>query len=134
MAILMDSHWLYFFTTLFFAGLGNARVWYKHGRFLKRHWRYILIFVIVTLPITAFEYFARRWGAWNYYPNHVLNAHLFGAEIETYLFMALVAAALAGAAFTYAQAEDDRRAKKRSSKRRRLTPRKASLAAGAARR
>ncbi|HET9850760.1 MAG TPA: lycopene cyclase domain-containing protein [Candidatus Saccharimonadales bacterium] len=113
----MNSHWLYLYTTIFFAGIGNFRIWYRHGGFLKRHWKYIAVFVIITLPITVFEYFARRWGAWNYHPQHVLNIHVFGAEIETYLFMAMVAAALAGASFTYAQMEEHRKIKHRVKRR-----------------
>lgn len=120
----MSGHWLYVFTTLFFGGLGNFRVWYKHGGFLKRHWHYMAVFIVITLPITAFEYFARRWGAWNYWPEHVLNIHIFGAEIETYLFMALVACALAGATFAYAHYEDEGRKKLRSKRVSKTTPKR----------
>ncbi len=132
------SNYYYLIVTLFFGGLTNIRLWYSHGPFLKRHWGKIAAFVLATLPIAAIESVDLRWKAWAYDPSHTLHTKVFGAELETYIFMAVVAAGIGGATLAYAAREDESRnhrtKKAHIKKQQRSTLRRLFGAAGATRR
>jgi lycopene cyclase domain-containing protein len=103
------SNLSYLITVLIFAGGANVVIWTRNDEFLRSHRAFIVMFALLTTPFAAFESFALRWGAWEYNPQRVIDARLFGAQIESYLFMMLVSAAVAGATLVYAHREDGRR-------------------------
>lgn len=125
------GNFLYLFTIFAFAGAGNYLIWYERKKLLKKHWKFITAFVLLATPFAAWEAIAFRWNVYLYHPEHVFNKHILGAEVETYLFMALITAAAASATVIYLQEEARgqlkirhraRRHKRRSSKLRRLYP------------
>lgn len=129
----IDSHFLYLASLLVFA-MGSLLVIYcRERRILKKYEVIILLVVAISIPYAATDYFALKWGAWFYSPLHTLNLR-YPTEIEAYAFSAATAFIVASIGL-YQMAKIDRIKKRHSSKRRRLLKlRRASLAAGAARR
>lgn len=99
------SNFLYLFTIFAFAGAGNYLIWYERKKLLKKHWKFITGFVLLATPFAAWEAIAFRWNVYFYHSEHVLNKHIIGAEAETYLFMALITAAVVSATVIYLQEE-----------------------------
>ena len=103
-------------TIVIFCGLALAL--YVVGRLLRKKsamlpasdWKVILwtiiIFAIVTGPE---EYVALAWRIWTYNPERTFNKIFLGAEVETYLFITLVALVVSIATLVYARREDRKR-------------------------
>ena len=103
------SEFSYLITILVFGGVANAVLWWRNHTLLFKHRRFLLLFVIGTAPFAAFEGIALRWSAWMYAPDRTLHRNMLGAELESYLFMALVAAAVASATIVFASRENNNR-------------------------
>ncbi|TMC47705.1 MAG: hypothetical protein E6J20_19345 [Chloroflexi bacterium] len=99
----------YLFTILAFGGGSLVLIWLRGH--LRRYARFVLFFVVVTVPFAYFESFGLRWRAWAYNPARTIHRHFLGAEVESYLFMAFVSAAVASATLVYATREEARRRK-----------------------
>lgn len=99
------SNFLYLFTIFAFAGVGNYLIWYERKKLLKTHWKFLAVFVLLATPFAAWEAIAFRWNVYQYQSGHVFNKHILGAEAETYLFMALITAAVVSATLIYLQEE-----------------------------
>jgi len=103
-------------TILIFCGL--ALLLYIIGRLLRKKsamlpasdWKVIIwtiiIFAIITGPE---EYVALAWRTWTYNPERTFNTTFLGAEVETYLFITLVALVVSIATLVYARREDRKR-------------------------
>lgn len=79
-----SSHFLYLLSIALIGLPVLLTIWLKNERVLKKHEMVLLILIIIGFAYGSTEYFAIRWNAWHYFPNHVLGL-LFGAQIETYL-------------------------------------------------
>ena len=131
-----SSQLIYLGTIFFFAGLGNYALWRRNGRVLKKHWRFVLGFALLSMPVAYWDAVAQRWGAYQYNPNHTLYVQIHGGETETYFFLGGIVAAIAGATIVYAKREDIYHSrhgykKKYNRKQRSLRLRKVFGAAGA---
>src|SRR3989338_1429967 len=70
--------------------------------------------IFTTLLITAIatspgEWIALLWRTWTYNPDRTLHTTFLGAEVETYLFAALVSLVVSIATLLYSRREDRRR-------------------------
>lgn len=65
----------------------------------------VIVSVIGTAPA---EWAALSWGTWFYNPARSLDTTFLGAEVETYLFAALVSFVVSLAAVKHARREDRR--------------------------
>ena len=100
-------------TILIFCGL--ALLLYVVGRLLRKKsamlpatdWKAIIwtmiIFAVIAGPE---EYVALAWRTWIYNPERTFNTTFLGAEVETYLFITLVALVVSIATLVYARRED----------------------------
>ena len=59
-----------------------------------------LVYAIITEPIAV------SWQAWEYSQNYTLGYHIFGAELETCIFVALAVIAITGETLTFAKVEE----------------------------
>ena len=111
----------YLTTILFFTGLAAYLIWYERKRLFKKHWKFIVVFVLLATPFGYWDAVALRWSAYAYNPAHTLYFRVFGGEIETYLFLSLVTAIVCSATVIYLQEEERNalRLRRRSRKRRR---------------
>lgn len=116
-----SSQFLYLATIIFFVGIGNYRLWRHNGKTLKKHWRFIISFALLSMPFAYWDAVAQRWGAYFYNPDHTLYLQVHGGELETYLFLGGISAAVVSATIIYAKREDASRPlsnkKRRSAKR-----------------
>lgn len=80
---------------------------------LKKYEIVLLILIAISLPMAMADYFAIRWGAWQYNPATTFNIHLPG-ELETYLFAVAVTIIIASSTLFLTQGVD--RSKKRPRK------------------
>ncbi len=75
-----------------------------------RDWRIVgwtmIIFAVITGPE---EYVALAWRTWEYNPERTFHTIFLGAEVETYLFIVLVALVVSIATLVYANREDRKR-------------------------
>ena len=97
------SRYAYLFTDFLFAGTALIIIWHRHRKFLKKHWEFVFDFMLFSVPFAYLDVFATRWGAWEYNPSRNLQFYFFGAPLEVYIFMVLVAAAVAS--YTISQAK-----------------------------
>lgn len=113
----------YLATIIFFTGLGAYIFWSGRKNFLKQHWKFILAYALFTIPWAYWDAIALRWKAYQYNPEHVLNIRVFGGQLETYIFMALVGVVVCSATLVYMKQEEKSQLKLRylsnSKKRRR---------------
>ena len=103
-------------TILIFCGL--ALLLYVVGRLLRKKsvmlpasdWKVIIWTIIIFAVITGpEEYVALAWRTWTYNPERTFNTTFLGAEVETYLFITLVALVVSIATLVYARREDRKR-------------------------
>lgn len=115
----------YLATIVIFGGTGAFGFYKREHKLLKKYEWVLLIMLAISLPLVVTESFALKWGAWQYNPDKVLDLHLLGTQIESYLFLPVVCFVLVAATLTYAAREDRTRIKRSSARRRRLSkPRK----------
>lgn len=129
------DRYYYLITDIVFAGSAIFIIWHRHRRAFKKHWEFILDFTLFSIPFAYLDRYALKWGAWQYNPTHNLGFTVFGEELEGYVFMALVAMAVAS--YTVANAKVYGYKSKRhvaSNKRRTSAPRKRFAVAAGARR
>jgi lycopene cyclase domain-containing protein len=104
------SNYAYLATILVFGGGAVAIIWIRQANLLRPYAWFVISVSVLAAPFAFFESFGLRWKAWAYNPRRTFHVHLLGAEIESYLFMMLVAAAVVSATIVYAAREDRRRA------------------------
>ena len=63
---------------------------HQEKRLIKKYEFIVLIVVGISIPYAATDYFALKWGAWHYSPEHTLNIKI-PTEIEAYIFSAVMA-------------------------------------------
>ena len=96
----------YLLTIIFFTGSAGYLIWFERSRLLKKHWKFILGYLVFTVPWAYWDSVALRWKAYQYNPEHTLSVRIFGAELETYIFMALVGAVVCSATLIYMKEEE----------------------------
>lgn len=99
----------YLATTLIFPGLAMALYFAvrKKYRLTPIEHRVIKITSLITLAFTTVaEGAALSWNVWTYSPLQTLHTRFLGAEIETYLYIALVSLVVCLATVSYARHED----------------------------
>jgi len=128
----------YLITIIFFTGTAGYLIWVERGKLLKKHWKFVLGYLLFTVPWAYWDGVALRWKAYQYNPSHTLGIKIFGSELETYIFMGLVGAVVCSATVIYMQEEEKGRLKlrhrSRRQRRRRSNPRKLVSVPGATRR
>jgi lycopene cyclase domain-containing protein len=128
----------YLLTILIFTGAANYLIWSARGHLLRKHWKFIVTYVVFTIPWAYWDAVALRWQAYQYNPAHTLSIKIFGAELETYVFMGLVGATVCSATVIYMRQEERGklrlRYRSRKTRRQRLKPRRLVAAAGATKR
>jgi len=81
---------LYLFSILLFGGAALIiEIYTSHGR-LHRYYQALLVIVVLCLLGSLSDSLGRHWGLWHYNPQHTLHVHLFGAEVESYVFTVVV--------------------------------------------
>lgn len=103
------SQLFYLLTILVFGGLGNYILWKRYGKILKKHIKFILLFSTISVIFAYWDAVALRWKAYQYNPDHTLYIRIFGGELETYIFMIVIAAGVCSATIIYADKEDSRK-------------------------
>jgi lycopene cyclase domain-containing protein len=98
----LDKYY-YLITDIVFAGSAILIIYHRHKKSFRKHWVFIMDFTLFALPFAYLDRYALKWGAWQYNPAHNLGFLFFGEEIEGYIFMGLVAAAVAS--YTVANAK-----------------------------
>lgn len=94
-------------------------IWKRDRRILKRYELVLLTVVAISIPVTMADWYAMKWGAWEYNPANTVNIH-FPAELESYFFSLAVSATIASCTLVLARQVDlksNKRAKKRSNTR-----------------
>jgi hypothetical protein len=128
----------YLATIAFFIGLASYLLWAQRGRILRKHWKFIALFTIFSVPFAYWDAVAQRWHAYQYSPDHTLYIKVFGGELETYIFMGLVAMIVCSATVFYMREEQKGKLKlryhSRTKRRQKSKTRKFYPAAGATRR
>lgn len=127
----------YLLTDVFFAGLAIIIIWHRHRPLLKKHWEFVMDFTLFAIPFAYLDSFAIKWGAYKFNPDKNLNVHLYGALLEDYVFLALVAAAIASYTISTAKVYGlggKKKSKKRRNKKQPLRPRSFFVGVGGARR
>ncbi len=76
----------------------------------RKYWPIILLVIFASVVCTSpGEGFALLWRTWQYNPERTFYTTLLGAEVETYLFAALVSFVVGLATLVYARREDRKR-------------------------
>jgi hypothetical protein len=105
--------YFYLITVLIFPGLALL-VYFcaflldrKKVKLNKTEWKSILMTIFLfTLYTSIGEKAALYLNLWKYYPEHTFNKIFFGAEVETYFFIILVALVVSIATLSYAKRQD----------------------------
>jgi len=108
-------HFEYLFSILLFCGPILMIIWRLQERILKKYELVLLIVVLLSLPFSLTEFYALKWGVWEYYPNHVFNVRFF-AESETFVFSIAVTLLTASLTLIAAYFLIDRKTKKHDKK------------------
>ena len=102
-------------TVLIFTG-GAGPLYLAASSVAKRNalpWKYwrIILFVMLgfTLCTSPGERFALLWRTWEYNPAKSFHVTFLGAEVETYVFAALVGLVVSLATLAFARREDRKR-------------------------
>lgn len=96
----------YLGTILLFCGIAGYLIWMQRGHLLRKHWRFVVGYIVLTTPLAYWEAVALRWKAWQYNPEHSLPLNVLGTQFETYIFMALVGGVICSATLIYMQEEE----------------------------
>ena len=96
----------YLATIAIFISLACYVLWVDRRHIFKKHWRFIVLFTLFSTPFAYWDGVAQRWHAYQYNPAHTLNYKVLGGELETYIFMGLVAMVVCSATIIYLREED----------------------------
>ena len=99
------QQFLYLFSVIFFPAVAIAIRWKKRQSAITKYWPVIIFLTLISIPFMVLDLFAVRWRAWDYLPTTSLQI-VWGAEIETLLFAALVTFVVATAVVAAADRVD----------------------------
>lgn len=83
------SNLSYLFSIVLFCAPLLLITWKREGRILKKYELTLLAVIIVSIPISASEFFALSWKVWKFGSEAVLPIRL-GGQIETHIFLVAV--------------------------------------------
>lgn len=106
----MFGSYSYLVSIFMFAGAAVLVEWVFGFHLFKKHLRPILIAVAYSLVITPVgEAVALRWGNWVYSAEHTFDVFIFGAAVETYVFVVFVGVAVASIVVVWTFYEDQKK-------------------------
>lgn len=104
----------YLLTTLIFTVIVVIIEFILLRKTLSKYQTLILITILISVVGTVIEEPpALASQAWTYNMQYMLNIHIFGAEIETFVYSALVSFCIAGATLFFADTQDDNKSFKK---------------------
>ncbi len=131
------QYW-YLATIVLFISVATHLLWTERGHIFKKHWKFIGLFTLFSIPFAYWDGVAQRWHAYQYNPAHTIYLKIFGGELETYIFMGLVSMVVCSATVIYMRQEEKGKLKlvhhSRSKRRLKLMPRRRFAVVGAIRR
>ena len=97
----------YLITIMLFGGSAVAFSLILLHKELRKYFRLMAILVLISLALTpVMEPPALAVRAWVYRVQYMLDMHFLGAELETYLFTAMVGIAIGAFTLVFADVED----------------------------
>lgn len=103
----MNPQLFYLVTILAFAGSASVIGLIAVRRNIRKYAKLLVALPIIALIATPiYEPVAIYWKAWAYGEQYMLNVHFLGAEVETYLYSALVILCIGCATLAFADAQD----------------------------
>lgn len=100
----------YLITILIFAGVAVLIEWTFAFKKLKRYTKIIGVIVVIGIVGTLIaEPVALNWRVWAYSPEKSFGIYIFGAAIETLIYVVFISIAISSATLIWSNYEEDKK-------------------------